>query len=496
MRVMTNPQCPQCREYLQIIEELRREIEDLRESFQSIIEAQRSEIQVLREEVATLRGQISKNSRNSSKPPSSDGLSKPAPRNLRKKSGRRPGGQRGHKGETLSMRNDPDDTIVHRVERCEGCGVLLDGVSVTGVERRQVFDIPPLQIQVIEHQAETKDCPCCGHVSTAAFPKGVTAPVQYGPHVRSIAVYLQQYQLLPFNRTSEIFRDLFSVPISAGTLANIISDCSKHVEGATEQIKGILRGAPVAHFDESGISVEGNLHWLHAASTSWTTYYAIHTKRGTEAMDEIGILPKFQGRAIHDFWKPYLGYGCDHGLCNAHLLRELIFLHEEHGQDWAKKMIDHLIAIKEVVDEARDNVGRLTEEQIQKFEKRYRRILKTGHAENPASTDVPAKRKRGRPKKSKAQNLIERFEVYPKEILAFMHDFRVPFDNNLSERDIRMIKLRQKISGTFRSEEGGAAFCRIRSYISTARKNAVNVIDAIQSAFAGQPFVPTPSPGT
>jgi len=260
--------------------------------------------------------------------------------------------------------------------------------------------------------------------------------------------------------------------------------------------KGIVQSSPVVHFDESGVSVEGKLSWLHSASTNKATYYEIHPKRGSEAMDDIGILPGFGGRAIHDFWKPYLEYDCDHGFCNAHLLRELIFANEELGQKWAKKMIRFLLKVKDAVGEMRATTDCLPNDDIRRLERRYRRILNMGDAETPLLPSTSCKKKRGRPKKEKARNLLERFERYPKEILAFMYDFRVPFDNNLSERDIRMIKLRQKISGTFRSAEWGRAFCQTRSYISTARKNAVNVIEAIKSVFAGQPFVPSPSIGT
>lgn len=486
---MGEPQCPQCREYVKIIEMLRREMHEMQAMFEA-------KIKVLEEEVSRLKDQVSKNSRNSSKPPSSDGLSRPAPKSLRKKSGRRPGGQRGHKGETLKMREHPDHVKVHRVEQCDRCGRSLREDEAMDVDRRQEFDIPPITIEVTEHQAEIKGCPDCGHVSKASFPEGIRAPIQYGPHIRSIVVYLQQYQLVPFDRMCELMEDLFSVSMSAGTLVNIVAGCSERISEATEEIKGVIRGASVAHFDESGVSVKGKLNWLHVASTDKATYYDIHPKRGAEAMDAIGILPTFEGCAIHDFWKSYLGYGCDHGFCNSHLLRELIFLHEEHGQLWAKEMVDHLLKIKDIVDETRLDADCLTKGQLGMFEREYRRIVKIGKVANPYSVEHGKKRKRGRPKKSKAQNLLERLDAYLKEILAFMYDFSVPFDNNLSERDIRMIKLRMKISGTFRSEVGSKAFCRIRSYISTARKNAVNVIKAIQDAIAGRPFVPVPSPGT
>lgn len=464
------PSCPGCRELLKVIAQLQRRIEELE-----------------------LR--LGMNSRNSSKPPSSDGLNKPKPRSLREKSGREPGGQNGHKGKALAMKKNPDKVIVHHAGRCEECSGSLKGVAVTGIERRQVFDLPLISLEVVEHQAEQKECPTCGHTNTATFPDGVNAPVQYGPTIRSIAVYLQQYQFLPYERTGELMQDLFGVSISTGTLAKVMIGFAEGIEPSVEKIKEIVQSSPVVHFDESGVSVEGELQWLHSASTDTATYYEIHPCRGFEAMDDIGILPDFEGRAIHDFWKSYLDYECDHGFCNAHLLRELVFAHEELGQKWAKKMIGFLLKAKETVEEAKS--GSLSEKIIRRFEKRYRRILKMGDAEAPSYPSTSCdKKKRGRPKKDKARNLLERFELYPKEILAFMYDFRVPFDNNLSERDIRMIKLRQKISGTFRNAEWGKAFCQARSYISTARKNAFNVIDAIKSVFADQPFIPSLAIGT
>lgn len=472
---MGDPACPHCQKFIGIIKALQREVD------------------TLRQEVRELKEQISKNSRNSSKPPSSDGLRKPEPKSLRGKSERKPGGQKGHEGETLKMAAHPDEVVVHGASRCERCGCSLDGAAAE-VERRQVFDLPPSRLKVTEHRAETRNCPSCGHVNRASFPQGVSAPVQYGEHIRSIAVYLLEYQLLPYDRTSELMADLFSAPMSTGTLANMVSECDACVEPTVERIKETIRGSAVVNFDESGGSVNGKLNWFHVASTETATHYELHAKRGSEAMDDIGILPGFQGRAIHDFWKPYLGYDCGHGLCNAHLLRELIFVHEEIGQRWAGEMIGHLLAIKGAVDEAKAN--RLSKKYLRRFERRYRRILKMGRVENPVARREPGRRKRGRPKKSKAANLLGRFEGYRNEILAFMYDFRVPFDNNLSERDIRMLKVRMKISGAFRSEEGGKAFCRIRGYISTARKNAVNAIDAIRSAFAGKPFVPLPVPCT
>ena len=444
----------------------------------------------LRERVRELERRLAKNSRNSSKPPSSDGFKKPSPKSLRKKGKRKSGGQPGHTGHTLKMVKKPDYTEKHRIERCACCGRSLSDQQPDSVEKRQVHDLPPRRLIVTEHQAEIKMC-SCGHLNKAAFPEGVNAPAQYGEGVKAAAVYLKTYQHLPYERTCELLDDLLGCTMSEGTLANFISQCDQRVKEAVEQIKALIEQASVAHFDETGSRVEGKLWWLHAASTANATYYDIHRKRGREAFDAIGILPDFIGRAIHDFWKPYFGYACLHGLCNAHHLRELIFVHEQYQQDWADRMIDCLLDIKEAVDRARLTTDHLSARQIQAFEARYQKILDEGYARNPLSPlPANARKKRGRRKKSKPRNLLERLDEHRQEALAFMYDFNVPFDNNQAERDLRMMKVQQKISGMFRTEEGAKAFCHIRSYISTARKNAVGAIDALASVFSGTPFVP------
>ena len=435
-----------------------------------------------------LQDQLVKNSRNSSKPPSTDGFQKPAPKSLREKSGRPSGGQPGHAGQTLTMAEKPDRTERHRVERCACCGRSLADRPPEGIEQRQVHDLPPLRLTVTEHQTEIKRCPC-GHLNKATFPEGVNAPVQYGPGLKAAAVYLKQYQLLPFKRTCELLADLFECGISEGTLDNILGECHERLEQPVQQIKAQIAQAPVAQFDESGSRVEKKLWWLHAASTANATYYDIHPKRGVEALEAIGILPDFGGRAIHDFWKPYFSYGCAHGLCNAHHLRELIFVHEQYQQDWADTMIDCLLDIKKTVALAKPTTDHLTKARIRDFEARYQSILDQGYAQNPLSP-APAGKKRGRWKKTKPRNLLERLDEHRQEALAFMYDFRVPFDNNLAERDIRMIKVQQKISGLFRTEEGAKAFCRIRSYISTARKNGLGALEAIARVLTSNPFVP------
>ena len=437
--------------------------------------------------VKELESQVAKNSRNSSKPPSSDGPKKPKPRSLRPKGERKAGGQNGHKGHTLQATEHPDHTTVHEVHECEECHRDISGEKAKGVEKRQVFDVPPPpRLESTEHQAEIKACPHCGHVNKATFPKGVNAPVQYGPRVKAIAVYLREYQLLPSQRTCELLRDLLRCELSEGTLANIIKSTSEILEEPVAQIAQQIASAQVAHFDETSCRVEGDRRWLHVSSTESLTYYEVHRKRGTLAMDDIGILPVFSGRAIHDHWKPYFTYECEHGLCNAHHLRELIFVHEQHGQNWAKEMIDCLLDIKGAVDKARGFSDHLPQKQLLEFEARYQEILDRGYAENPLPKP-PKKKKRGRLKKSKPRNLLERLDEYRQETLAFMYDFNVPFDNNLGERDVRMTKVQQKISGTFRSEGGARSFCRIRSYISTARKKSIDAIDALRTAFIGEP---------
>jgi len=449
-----------------------------------------NQVAELQKEVQRFKDQLAKNSRNSSKPPSSDGFNKPAPKSLRPRGKRKPGGQKGHPGSTLTMVDNPDHTTLYPVDRCQRCGRCLTDEAPSDVEKRQVFDIPPIEVEVTEHQAEIKPCSHCGHLNRATFPEQVKAPAQYGPRLKAIAVYLRQYQLLPYNRTRELLRDLFSTDLSEGTLTNITETCSDFLQEPVDEIRRQLEQAPVVHFDETGSSVEGKRHWLHAASTANLTYYKIHPKRGAHAMDHISILPNFKGRAIHDFWKPYFKYDCNHGLCNAHHLRELIFLTEQHDQRWAKDMIDCLLDIKKAVDEAKGSSDTVFKKQIQKFEQRYQNILDQGYHENPLPKRESTKKKRGRRKKSKARNLLERLDEHRKQVLAFMYDFNVPFDNNLVERDLRMAKVQQKISGTFRSPGGATAFCCIRSYISTARKNALNAIEAIGNAFAGTPSVP------
>ena len=443
-------------------------------------------ISMLEERVKILEEEKAKNSRNSSKPPSSDGYLKPQPQSLRKPSGRKPGGQPGHEGTTMKMVEEPDEVQWHRVEsRCQ-CGCPLEEEPLIGYERRQVFDLPEVEITVTEHRAEIKRCPSCAKEQKGFFPEDVKSCVQYGKYFKALVVYLRGYQLLPSARTAELFKDIFKVAVSEGTLDTILRESAEHLADFMVNLKEQMIQATVAHFDETGLSQNGKNHWLHSVSTKEATYYAMHQKRGTEAMDAIGILPEFQGTAVHDGWPAYFQYEqCWHGLCNAHHLRELIFIKEQLNQPWAQPMIDCLLKIKEKVDEAKEQgLTSLSDWQISYWRNRYEFIIARGYRVNPRHDPPRTQRKRGRPPKGKARCLLERLDCHQKKVLAFMWDFEVPFDNNLAERDVRMAKLKQKISGTFRSPEMADAFCRIRSFISTVRKQGLQLREALESIFS------------
>ncbi len=464
------------------------------DSVVALIQGLFAELEALRCEVQSLKDQISKNSSNSGKPPSSDGLSKPRTSSLRKKGVKKRGGQKGHKGHTLSVVDTPNHTVLHNIETCDQCTANLKDANVVGVEKRQVFDLPPLNIEVTEHQALIKRCPECGASAKGLFPEGVTQPAQYGNRVKSLAVYLNQYHFIPLERTCEIFEDLFGHRPSDTTIFQAAERLWDHLEPVEAHIKQSLINAHVLNVDETSLSVAGKKHWVHVAGTSLLTHYGLHEKRGQKATDAIGILPCYEGRAVHDHWKPYFGYeDCQHALCNAHHLRELKFVTEQYQQDWAQEMTTLLMDIKQIVEQTNENTHHLSATKIKAFEKRYDQILMQGFQDNPPPKQkAGGKKKRGRPKQSPPKNLLDRLEQYKREVLAFMYDFRVPFDNNQAERDIRMVKVKQKVSGCFRTQTGAAIFCRIRGYISTAKKNSIRVIDAIQDAFNKSPFIPTP----
>jgi len=441
----------------------------------------------LMERIEQLEKRLAKDSHNSSKPPSSDGLKRPnKTRSLKEKSNKKTGGQHGHNGSHLKMVANPDHTIIHELDKDCCCGRSLKDMIASSYQKRQVFDLPPLKIEVTEHRAEIKQC-ACGKTHVADFPDGVNSPTQYGPKIKSHIIYLMVYQHIPYERTVELIDDVFGHSMSQGTLYNVYEACYDGLEQTDRIIKEQVINSDVAHFDETGASVNKQNHWIHTASTADFTYYACHEKRGAQAMNDIGILPEYNGTAVHDFWSSYLTYECEHALCNSHHLRNLTYIHEQYQQSWAQDMIKLLIDIKKTVDTYKTTYNCLSQQMIQKFETSYQQIVNLGYEVNPPPDEISQKPKRGRKKRSEPLKLLDRFNDYRNEILAFMYNFDIPFDNNLAERDLRMIKLHQKISGQFRNAFAATMFCRIRSYISSVKKHNINVMEALIDVFNGQP---------
>jgi transposase len=455
-------------------------------------------IDVLEKQVANqaaiiqkLQDELAKNSRNSSKPPSSDGLKKAKTRSLRPKGQRPVGGQPGHKGNTLKMVAEPDYIESHPVRSCPHCQTDLSTMEPVGYEKRQVFDVPPLHLEVTEHQAEVKHCPGCGQQVKGTFPAHITQSTQYGPRLKAQASYLNNYHFIPLERTEELLTDLYGQSPTEPAVIAANNQLVQQIVPTLKSIKEQLIENDVVHFDESGLRVAGQLHWLHLASTPQLTYYHVHRKRGQIGMAAGEILPHFQGQAVHDHWASYLQFdNCQHDFCNAHHLRELQFITDQYQQTWAAEMSQLLLDIKAEVASISETATSLPAERLAHYEAEYDKLIATGFTANPPPHDPPPK-KRGRPKQSPPKNLLDRLSEHKSGVLAFMYDFRVPFDNNLAERDVRMVKVKQKVSGAFRTPTGAETFCAIRSYISTVRKHGHNVIDAMYDALIGQPFMPS-----
>ena len=440
-----------------------------------------AEIAELKSRITALEVRLAKDSHNSSKPPSSDGLRKPAPKSLRQAGQHPKGGQKGHKGSALERVAEPDQVITHPLPAtCDACGSALDEAHIA--EARQVFDLPPQQVEVTEHRVLEARC-ACGKVHRSDFPEGVTATAQYGPRVQAAVVYLTQHHMLPIQRTTRIMRDTCGVALSPGAVVRMIHTAAANLAPTVAGIANTVRDARVAHFDETGMRVAGKLHWLHAAATQTMTWVGIHARRGQEAFDAFGILPGFQGTAIHDGWAPYRKYDCRHGLCNAHHLRELTLVHEQYGQRWAKNMIDLLVAAnRDVAD------GPLSDDRMAQINADYTAILAKGDTIHPIKKrkDGTAHRKQSTP-----TNLLRRLREYREEVLRFLSDPEVPFTNNIAEQAVRMPKVKQKISGCFRTFDGAAAFCTIRSYLETLRKQGANLLHALVQSFQGETPQPT-----
>ena len=438
--------------------------------------------------VEQLQARLSKDSHNSSKPPSSDGLAKKT-RSLRVCSGRKPGGQDGHPGTTLKRSQHVDKVIDPPLpERCQSCGTSLEGTESEVVESRQVFDIPVGNYQVTEHRTRQLRC-SCGQWHHSDFAEGVTQAVQYGPNVRALAVYMTHGQLLPLARSAQLIEQLYGLRVSPGTVQAWIEQASATLVPQVDRIAQALIETPVAHADESGLRVAASLHWLHTVASEKYTWYGVHPNRGMLAMAEHGILPKRLGTLVHDCWKPYWQLDCVHALCNAHLLRELTFLHETTSQRWPQRMIECLLAARDRCEAARQaGAAALSPGQIRRIFKRYMRIVIQSQRRNPSATRHS--KQRGRIKQSATFNLLRRLHEHADEVLRFVTDLRVPFTNNLGERAIRMPKVKQKISGCFRTLEGAWDFCINRSYLDTLHKQRHNLFEALRQTFMGRPPAP------
>ncbi len=448
---------------------------------------QAEQIELLRAEVAELRRQLGQNSRNSSKPPASDSpFATPAPKSLRRSSGRQPGGQPGHPGSTLALVNSPNERLRHEPDRCSGCGVDLAGAPQVGMERRQVVDLPPMTVQVIEHQLITRRCGC-GATTCGVAPEGVTAPVQYGPRITAIILYLHVGQFLSKKRTAQALAELFGTPVSEGTVARMTRRAAEGLDEFLDQVTDRIAQAEVAGFDETGLRVAGRLHWVHCARTGKYTLITCHPRRGRAGINDAGVLGRFRGIAVHDAWAPYDTYlDVEHQLCCAHALRELQGVVDAAPSDahwcWASQAAAALVAMQQLVSEAiaagADTVNAETLDQQVRL---YRSAVQIGLTQTAARSD---------PVMTKHHALARRLRDRQDDYLRFTHNWRIPADNNGSERDIRMIKLRQKVSGCLRTLTGAKQFCAIRSYLSTAAKHGKHFFEVLVMLTNGRPWLP------
>jgi transposase len=444
----------------------------------------------MRLKLIELEARLNKNSSNSSKPPSSDGYKKPKIANSRVKSNKKTGGQIGHTGSTLNKIATPDKVVEMKVENFCSCNYDLRNLD-SSTETRQVFDIPKIILEVIEYIIHKKVCPICGKVHKTEFPAHVKQPVQYGANMQTLMVYLKDYQFLSLKRTAEAIKDITGQKVSEGTIVNASEQLSVSLEKVMVDIKSEIKNSEVIHCDETGIRVRGKTQWLHVASTATSTHYEVHEKRGYEATSHIGILPGFIGTIVHDHWMPLYKYTeCTHAECNAHNIRYLIDIFQNYKQEWANSMMSLLIELHRRVGSLKsEGITSMDPDETYLWYGRYHTIINEGIVEDEAKSPKVFSKK-GKLQKSKALRLLLKIQDYDIETLAFMYDFNVPFDNNQAERDLRMPKLRQKVSGCFRGKNSEKIFCRIRSYISTARKRGQTAFEAIQNAVKGVPMLP------
>jgi transposase len=465
-----------------------------------LVTAQADEIARLSAKVVELTGRladleqrIGRNPRNSSMPPSKEGLGKPnrLARSERKAAGRRQGKQPGAPGANLAQVLDPDEVLIHSPSSCTNCGADLSGAEVVGIDRRQVFDMPAVHAVVTEHRIERRRC-SCGCETKAEVPAFASAPCCYGPRVRALACYLAVHQHLPYDRMTQLFHDVLGIDVSTGALATMVQEAGGGLGLFLDTTREQLQDAPAVNFDETGARVAGRLHWVHDASNDLLTLLDCHERRGSIAMEDLGVISKMNGIAVHDGWRPYRRYDVVHSLCNAHHLRELEGIGVVFDQGWAKEMIALLLEAKDSVETSKSaGCHRLEETTLHSIRVRYGMLIQKGWAANPAPT---IGKRHG--VKATAANLLKRLDRDRADVLRFTTDFRAPFDNNQAERDVRMVKLQQKISGSWRTLEGARSYCAIRSYISTMRKQGQDVLSGLQLLFEGDVWLPGVVPRT
>ena len=469
-----------------LIDSLKKSLDDQTRTLElkeQLLQEKEAKIQESEAKIKELEARLGKNSQNSSKPPSTDGFKKPPPKSLREKSGKKSGGQPGHKGDTLRQVETPDVVVRHTPSVCP-CGTDLSLLPETVVETRQVFEIPEPRMIVTEHQILAKTCPCCHKTTRGEAPPGVTVPAQYGPRTLTFLAYLHHHQMLPYNRVRETMEDLFGATVSEGTVERAGQLLEEPLRRFEEAALDTLRVAPVLHADETGFRVARSLHWAFAFSTDRITLYSLHKKRGREGLDQLGLLEKYFQVLVHDCFGPYFTYeGLVHALCNAHLLRELLAVAEADNFAWATEMKTFLLEAKDRTDLP------LTPEKAENLLAEYRSILARAFKEMPP---LPEKKKgQKRVKHTFAQNLALRLKEHARAVLAFALLPDVPFTNNIAEQAMRMIKVMMKISGGFRTFEGAQLFLRIRGYTDTLRKNSRNVFVGLTAALRGEPILPS-----
>ena len=449
-----------------------------KEQLVNIIFAVVEKVEILTARVEELEARLNTNSGNSSKPPSQDGYAKPTPKSLREPSGKKPGGQKGHKGNGLKLEREPDETIEHKAEVCQKCGAYIGDVACVCVATSNVIDFE-IEVKIVAHRQMETACPNCGYSNKGEMPQEASHSMAYGSGLRAFVVLLSNYVCVGMKKISNILGDVFRICISAGTVKNINSAFAENSKPILREIKERAVNSPIIHADESGMSVNGANWWLHNASTPELTYMTAHQKRGADGIDDNGVLTGYTGVVVHDFWSPYFKYDCIHAMCCAHLLRELNWVDENTKQTWAAKMRTLLCKMKIVKEDyiEADRVE-LSRYYITKFAREYAEIISLGDMETPHN---PFSRKQ-----SKSRNLLERFIDYKDEITLFAHDFNVPFDNNQAERDIRNVKVKQKVSGTFRSQEGLKNYADTYSVIGTATKQGLSVFKTLKNIVTGK----------